>query len=489
MTRYNPNRKPFPRESFIQKAALHEKIHPFQRQAHQCYFKEKNPKGYQHDLGAQDVFLDNFGMFCDEQFDGNEPVKGQYFRAVRVLMERWMALGYSVLQRKPWWGTYFNDESRQANTGEPRSLVRLLGDHDWSHVRHEDLWPLTGLGPNEVALREGDLWDGRRLLRLRDYISRLAGDAVSPSELVTLLTRYDDWDERLLFPEREDQPSATEGRVTRRPGGLPLPIDHPKTVPSLRVLHPRESTPDLHMRVGARAEDRQAYRRIVRDQGILPTCTANAFAMALDLAAWRRYGRIPRFSSAWLHCASGEQRGTGRSLRACIDIVSRSLPCTERSFRYPQLEEQLAWMARNDEWRTAARVKDSETQRDQRGLPCTVQLRPDAISDIKTRLAAGWSVIVGTSLTEEMIGVNFDKFGMALSPLIGQTRLDTGHAWLLVGYDHTDGTKGWKYQGSFYALNSWGATFPASGAFGEGVCAIPFATLLTEGVEAYALRF
>jgi hypothetical protein len=59
----------------------------------------------------------------------------------------------------------------------------------------------------------------------------------------------------------------------------------------------------------------------------------------------------------------------------------------------------------------------------------------------------------------------------------------------LVGYDHIDGNQFWKYQGQFLALNSWGEEFPLRQPFGCGGVAIPFAYFLTEGIEAYAIRF
>jgi len=48
------------------------KLHPFPRKAHEPYFRSKNPIGWRHDLGAQDVFLDNFGLLVAEQFSDPE---------------------------------------------------------------------------------------------------------------------------------------------------------------------------------------------------------------------------------------------------------------------------------------------------------------------------------------------------------------------------------------------------------------------------------
>ena len=123
------------------------------------------------------------------------------------------------------------------------------------------------------------------------------------------------------------------------------------------------------------------------------------------------------------------------------------------------------------------------------GCPLIREVDPTDIAKLKTLVAAGWAVVVSTSLTGEMLGPGFSEHGLAVAPLRGQPRWPEGHAWLLVGYDHVDGSKHWKYQGHFLALNSWGLAFPRKAKDTPGLCRIPFATLLTEGLEAYALRF
>jgi hypothetical protein len=59
----------------------------------------------------------------------------------------------------------------------------------------------------------------------------------------------------------------------------------------------------------------------------------------------------------------------------------------------------------------------------------------------------------------------------------------------LAGYDHVDGSQQWKYQGRFFALNSWGKSWPQAPVHRPGLCSLPFAMLLTEGIEAFAMRF
>ena len=65
-----------------------------------------------------------------------------------------------------------------------------------------------------------------------------------------------------------------------------------------------------------------------------------------------------------------------------------------------------------------------------------------------------------------------------------QLVLPMGHAWLLTGYDHVDGNQRWKYQGRFIALNAWNI----QRTLGKGIVTLPFAMLLTEGIEAFAIR-
>jgi len=122
------------------------------------------------------------------------------------------------------------------------------------------------------------------------------------------------------------------------------------------------------------------------------------------------------------------------------------------------------------------------------GIPTVRSLAPKDIPLMKAHLAAGWVVIITTSLTEEFGGPGRYYFGLPIAPLIGQRRLDSGHAWLLVGCDPVDGNSQWKCQGRFLALNSWGRRWPLALPLGHGLCSIPFGMLLTEGLEACALR-
>ena len=60
---YNPYSLSFPRRKFLDPFLSHGTsfVHPLKRSAFLSYFQAKNHDGYHHDLGTQDVFLDNFG--------------------------------------------------------------------------------------------------------------------------------------------------------------------------------------------------------------------------------------------------------------------------------------------------------------------------------------------------------------------------------------------------------------------------------------------
>jgi hypothetical protein len=131
-------------------------------------------------------------------------------------------------------------------------------------------------------------------------------------------------------------------------------------------------------------------------------------------------------------------------------------------------------------------VENSDLLSDKFDTPEILELDVRDVSRIKTLLASGWLVIAATAITDEMWQNGFHRLGHLTTPLFGQKRVG-GHAWLLVGYDHIDGNSQWKYQGHFLVLNSW-ADRKATSPLGRGVCTLPFVTLLTEGVEAYAIR-
>jgi len=83
-TTYNPYTRRFPRGQFIKRILLNQTVHPLYRQAYESDFKCRNPEGYSHDLGAQDVLLDNAGMLFMQQ----ESWWQQYFIYIKILLTR-----------------------------------------------------------------------------------------------------------------------------------------------------------------------------------------------------------------------------------------------------------------------------------------------------------------------------------------------------------------------------------------------------------------
>ncbi len=454
----NPNRKPFPRRTYLGSvldAGLKESIHPLERSALEPHFKAVDPASWLHSLGAADVFLDNLGMLMGEQFEDHEE-REKYFRAARESMELYSLATNLVLPKAPWRGSYLLGKSRRANAGEPRPVLRLLTEH--------------GLTLNEGA----EFWG-----------SLSQPDTLAPT--YPDIYRYSNIPWHDLLPP-DWQPSPDRPFESEFSTGVTLPDDFKKEVPSNRLLHPREATPDLPLRTGFLTKDKDLYDRIVLDQGQHLTCVAHAVASGLTIAAHRagRRRTVPDgFSRAWVHYASakeGQSWEHGRSLASAIDAVRHLLPCLERSFSYPAPHE-------GGEWRTPARSAEAHKLTEQLGRPIVQRLNPAEISKIKVLLAAGWVVVVSTAFPKRWRAVSLNRYGLPMLPLPGDEREDSGHAWLLVGYDHIDGQQQWKYQGRFWCLNSWGRDWPSGGIWGGGICSLPFSFLLTEGIEAFGFRF
>jgi hypothetical protein len=184
-----------------------------------------------------------------------------------------------------------------------------------------------------------------------------------------------------------------------------------------------------------------------------------------------------------VHAASDTGAGWagGRTLRAGVDSVRDRLPCLESAYPYPD-----AYGGRD--WENEVRRLQSAELTRKLGHPIIHQLNPSQIGLMKTFLAAGWVIVLGTTFPTLWQGQNFHRHGLPLTPLGGDGRGKFGHAWLVVGYEHVDGNSSWKYQGRFMCLNSWGQRWPKIQSWGPGVCGIPFSALLTEGVDAYAIR-
>jgi hypothetical protein len=420
---------------------------------------------------------------------------------------------------KPFWGEHFNSKKRKANAGEPRTLLRFLADDDLTGMTRYELalWrsrrrhlydvPNSPLGDdrNDLFTNDDSTFPEEFALVEQDFPLFTDNEFYNPWEAIWEFhdrrdedDKYRDWNgDDLLLNDLTDVYSNLVNREeavlsTVIPRGVILPPQTSPVVPAFRLLHPRHATPDLPLRVGNERKDEKLYLSLLRDQGSLPTCCAHAVAVGLDILARRQFPEKKniRFSSVWLHCASGTAGDKGRSLSDVVSVVSRHLPSHEDMLPY---SANLTWLS---QWKRGMRHPNAAAA-DKNSMELTVRLgapivRPLATNDIaliKAHLAAGWVVVISTTLTDSMIGSGFNDMGLPLTPIVGERRKPEGHAWLLVGYDHVDGNPNWKYQGRFLALNSWGHSFPKKPLLGQGVCALPFATLLTEGIEAFALRF
>lgn len=485
---YNPYRRPFPRWYQLNHYSGNI-VHPLQRAAKEAYFKKKNINGYHHDLGAMDVLFDNFGILIREQFN-NQEIKQQYLVELpKLMLYWWQNVQSQIVHKRPFWNEYYNATSRDANAGEPRSLLRFIADEDLSRYNSDIL----------------DTYDRFCTQYAESSILSIfeRGRFINPYYKNNLFPTcdyegfdYADWNADDLFPEETFPPYSNDDifKYTEHlpyAGGVVLPIGFPTEVDALRILHPRHCTPDLPVRIGLDKKTHELCKKLWRDQGPLGTCVSFAVAVALDLLVRRccKGKTNVRFSPAWLHCMSaraGDTGATGRSLENVIDAVANRLPCSEQEYSYDPL--RLAdWIYSDSEWETANMVKSSRALTEQFGRPEIRKMDVQDISAIKAHLAAGWLVVVSTSITEEFwkYGILSNRYGLTLAPLKGQRREQKGHAWLLTGYDHVDGNAKWKYQGRFLTLNSW----KIDRTLGQGVVTLPFAMLLTEGIEAYALRF
>lgn len=458
MTRPTPNRKPFPRRYFVERLHQVAEVHQLLRNGHEEYFRTRNPEGWRHDLGAQDVFLDNAGLVFQEQV--GRALWDRHMHDLKSLMLRWERLREEVVPGSPWWGTHFNASGRSANAGEPRGLLRFMRDLDLKELDNEEY------SPDHLNDRFGPG-------RLTDWV---------PDDLV---------DGEYWWESRNDQSSFS--------GGVPLPAAWSASVDRVRILPPSAATPDLPLRSGYRKVDQAIYRNALRDQGKLGTCVAQAVASALEIAGSRARPRkwkpAHRFSAAWLHTSTGSSRRDGRSLGSIARFVDRGQLCSDALFAYPEHPGKLQqWAA--DHWvpDSGAVAKDHTQLADYWGEVEVRNLQPADteldVAKVKAHLAAGWVVVVAASLPQVVYdSPGLNVFGSVVNAPLGSLRHAQGHAWTLIGYDHIDGNVQWKYQGHFLAMTSWGSNFPAKQPLGPGIVAVPFSFFLSEGYEAWAFRF
>ncbi len=470
--------KRFPRGHFAAWFGATPQLHFRRHHAAEPYFTSKNPRGWAHDLGAQDVFLDNFGILAREQLDGL-PWERDYQFAVQCCMTRWSIAQREVVHASPWWGRHFNSTQRRADAGEPRSLLRLLPA---DLLRAGVPAPATEDSPDrEIDWK--DLW-------------------VAPNES----SLHDDWNEIVwadLFEPIQTPGTREEAAVVHRElalGAEPEPGMLGRRIETLHVLHPRNATPDLPLRVCAipQGPALRVVGRSFRDQGNVPSCVAHAVCSALEIALSRPggAGSRTRFSAADLHEATGDPK-TGRFVKSVLDHVRVGLPLREGDFAAPTAPGPVGHDWGDRGWQAIQRITRA------RGTPIVHELRragatdPVDIAAVKTFLAAGWVVVVSTygteRLTQQTRCADIWETGLLLTPLPGDKRT-RAHAWCLVGYDHVDGNPSWKYQGRFIGLNSWGRRtdgepFGCRSPHGIGTFSMPFAFLLNLCIEAYAIRF
>lgn len=500
----SPNVRPRQRARFADEFNEVPYVHIRQRWGNAGYFQARNPDGWNHDLGAQDAFLDNLGIVVRQQIDGT-PWGPQYLYTVGFMLRRWALASSLVVHRRPWWGTHFNSGRRRAASGEPRSLFRLLPE-DWTRLTRVELeslgaWDMERSGHREVPDDSGDL----HLFRDREYREPWRELALgrSDGEGLARWRSYQDWSDEAwaqLFEEPFDRGAIAPEELGSIPEGIAFgalwPDEMRMPVAELRLLHPRHSTPDLPPRVGVTDRDRELYDVILvgRFQAALPTCVAHAVCSGLEVALHRArpHVREVQFSPAHLHMRTGSSIGAGRWIRDAIGFLRDSgLPCKEESLPHQELLEP--GFDPNSESIVQLQLDlEGGYLETQFGRPLTRELDVRDVSTIKAHLAAGWVVIVSTRITsgfmDRLRSRTIRDLGLLLSPLPGEAFRDA-HAWCLVGYDHVDGATNWKYQGRFVLLNSWGVCLGKDSPYGRGTATMPFAFLLTEGIEAFALRF
>ena len=456
----DPNSPRFTRGSFVarfNKSWYGRSLHPLNRAALEPLIKSNEPDDWRHTLGAVDVFMDNMGMLAAEQFEPGD--HGSYQLQLPYLLGRYWRATRILLREKPWFGKYLLGKGRKAQAGKPLPFLRLLGSR--------------GATSSGVSLidRETD----------------------SPSR-VDYEQRFYDWEWGSIWPRDYSEPEETTGSGLREVNsrGAVLPDGFPTETQEPILLSLDFATPELPLHCGVTRADLAIYRRFVFDQNPHPTCVASATATALAVAGARagKGHSLPRggFSVSWIHHASDELNAgwsAGRKVESARHCLHASLPCSERAFPYVAGPTETA-----ASWRSVSRVSDADAVTCCLGMPRVMDVDLSDIAEVKTLLAAGWVVVFGLAWPTSWTGHSrFNLYGMPATPL-SQIPYDQGHAMVLVGYDHVDGNNQWKYQGRFYCLNSWSTRWPDAQACGPGICSLPFALFLTQGLPgAFAVRF
>jgi hypothetical protein len=249
MRNYDPYLQRFPRGRILN--LYHQSnVHRLLRDKYEPHFRQNNPNGYHHDLGAQDVFLDNFGLIFSEQFNKNGTYVNSidfYLNTVRFLLQRWCLLKSLVLSKEPWWGTHFNSKSRQANAEEPRGLLRLMSDDDLARLKPSVYGALPWPQANVADLLEDDipLFEyGDEESYWKDPWEKVVTDDASFGRY----RRLHDWNPGLMIDPDTDWRERGQLQERLRIPGVSVPPNMQGPVKELRLLPPREATPDLPIR-------------------------------------------------------------------------------------------------------------------------------------------------------------------------------------------------------------------------------------------------
>lgn len=209
---------------------------------------------------------------------------------------------------------------------------------------------------------------------------------------------------------------AHQTRTQPEPGMLGRRIE------TLHVLHPRNSTPDLPLRVcaqgtalGVVAKSRRAGKRAVLRRPRRLQCHG-------DRVVATRWLREPHPGSALLGCTRKPvTRRKGQLVETVLGHVCMGLPWRERDFAATAAPGPVVQDLRD---RPGTRPSGSPAPEELRSF---TELRrvgadhPVDIAAVKTFLAAGWVVVVSTYLTdrfEQQIGcADIWETGLFLTPL------------------------------------------------------------------------
>ena len=351
---YNPYNKAFPRGKFLEEIISHlgaKQCHPLERRRYESSFEMVNPSGYHHDLGFLDIVLDNLGLLFIEQFNNPKDLN-KYQGLIKNNIGWWIFIcKIMVINNTPWWGRYFNNVRRQANSGEPRNILRFFAEEnllnisddfikyaEYDYINRDKSAILKGITLHSNQI-ENILFDDEKIWDPISYLNEYYNyNDFSNDRRYSFLREFNVSN---LIPS--DLPlnfnlNTNDYNFADYPTGILLDDDDPETINEFKILHPDQSTPDLPLRVQAEASEYNSFKSFVRDQGYYPTCASHAVSVGLDVLVNRQFKNCTRiFSSAWLHWKTASDNNgwnDGRRLGDVVGIIKKSLPCSEKLFPY-----------------------------------------------------------------------------------------------------------------------------------------------------------